>query len=196
MIRIDVLGTPAPKGSGRAMLIGGKARFVAGSSGVNAKKQASFAAAIRERIAVDVFDGSMPTVPLFVDRPLAVAIVFRLARPTGHYGKGGLKSTAPRMPAKKPDVDKCARQVLDVLTGSIFDDDSRIVELLVRKEFARPGLEGATIIVDEWKAPPVFVQTNANGMCPPHTFAGSDHQCAVCLKDFPDRDPRVVRPLL
>lgn len=155
MIRIDVLGVPAPKGSGRAILVGGKARYVAGSSSVNAEKQRSFATALRERIAIDVFDGSVPTVPPFVDQPLAVVIVFRLARPASHWGSGKsagkLKPSAPVVPAKKPDVDKLARHTIDVLTGAIFDDDSRIVELLVRKVYAAPGCEGATILVDEWR---------------------------------------------
>ena len=153
MIRIDVLGSPAPKGSNRAMVRGGRAVFVPGGSKVNAEKQRSFAAAIRERIAIDMFDGAEATSPVFVDRPLAVAIVFRLARPGSHWNKRGcLRPSAPVAPAVKPDADKLARQALDVLTGSVFDDDSRIVELLVRKEYAAPGREGATIVVDEWRS--------------------------------------------
>lgn len=158
MIRLDVLGTPAPKGSGRAMLIGGKARFIAGGSSVNAAKMKSFEMAIRERVMLEIYDGQRwnDAAPHYVDKALAVAIVFRLARPAGHWGTGKhagmLKPSAARTPTTKPDVDKLARQVLDVLTGSVWDDDSRIVELLVRKQYATPGREGALIIVDEWRA--------------------------------------------
>src|SRR5437868_6855849 len=35
MITLDVLGTPAPKGSNRAMVFGGRARFVPGGSKTN-----------------------------------------------------------------------------------------------------------------------------------------------------------------
>jgi len=151
-ISFTVLGTPAPKGSNRAMLIGGKARFVPGGSKVNADKQRSFASAIRDQVALTIGDSSSG--PCFVNRALSVELVFRLARPGSHWSKkhgGGLLAKAPIAPSVKPDIDKLARQVCDVLTGSIFDDDSRIVELVVRKEYADPGREGATITVDEWK---------------------------------------------
>jgi crossover junction endodeoxyribonuclease RusA len=154
MIRFDVLGTPAPKGSGRAMLIRGRARFVAGGSSVNAAKMKSFEAAIRERVGELLGER---TEPCFVDRPLVVGIVFRLQRPAGHWGTGkhagALKPSAPALPTTKPDCDKLCRHVLDVLTGSIWDDDSRIVEIVARKEYAKPGNEGASICVDEWQQP-------------------------------------------
>ena len=146
MIRIDVLGTPAPKGSDRIALRGGKPRFVPGSSKTNAEKQRSFAAAIRDQMALVLGDAPGPC---FVGKPLAVAIVFRLKRPAAHWSKkGGLLPSAPSAPSVKPDVDKLARQAVDVLTGAVFDDDARIVELLVRKEYAAPGREGASIVVD------------------------------------------------
>jgi len=156
MIRIDVLGAPAPKGSGRAMLVRGKARFIAGGSKINAAKMETFATEIRNRVAIDVFDGSLPSVPPYVDRPLVVAIVFRLARPASHWGAGKHAGTlkpkfASALPTTKPDADKLCRHVLDVLTGLLWDDDARVVELLVRKEYAQPGNEGATILVDEWR---------------------------------------------
>ena len=151
MIRIDVLGSPAPKGSNRAMLRGGRAVFVPGGSKVNAEKQRSFASAIRDEI--DRVIGASRSSPVFVDRALAIAIVFRLRRPGSHWSKkGGLLPSAPTAPSVKPDVDKLARHAIDVLTGSVFDDDSRIVELLVRKEYAPPGRDGATIVVDEWRS--------------------------------------------
>lgn len=155
MIRLDVLGTPAPKGSGRAMLIRGKARFIAGGSSVNAKKMKSFEAAIRERVAETLGDSTNACGPCYIGKALVVGIVFRLQRPAGHWGTGKhagkLKPNAPIMPTTKPDVDKLARQVFDVLTGSIWDDDSRIVETMLRKEYAQPGREGALIVVDEWR---------------------------------------------
>jgi Holliday junction resolvase RusA-like endonuclease len=156
VIRFDVLGTPAPKGSNRAMLRGGRAVFVPGGSKVNAEKQRGFSAAIREKIAENASQWGLAQGPAFVRTALSVHIVFRLARPGGHWGSGKnagrLKPGAPLAPATVPDVDKLARHAIDVLTGSIFDDDSRIVELRVLKEYALPGCEGATITVDEWRA--------------------------------------------
>jgi Holliday junction resolvase RusA-like endonuclease len=80
---------------------------------------------------------------------IAVELIFRMARPAGHWGKKGLRPKAPYWPATKPDADKLARATLDSLTGILFDDDSRIVELSVLKRYAAPGQEGASITVRE-----------------------------------------------
>lgn len=151
MIRFDVLGTPAPKGSNRAMMRGGRAVFVPGGSKVNQTKLKSWDVAVRE--AALEAAGSEAIGPTYVGLPLAVSIVFRLARPAGHWSKkpgGGLLPKAPIAPAVKPDADKLARATIDSMHGSVFDDDSRIVELFVRKVYADPGREGASIAVDVW----------------------------------------------
>lgn len=147
-VRFDVLGTPAPKGSGRAMLIGGKARFVAGGSAPNARNLRSWDTAVKQA-ACDAHARSPATSgPVFVATPLRVVIEFRMRRPSGHWCKRGLRASAPAFPASKPDIDKLARATLDSLTGCIFDDDSRIVELTVTKVWAAPVREGATITVE------------------------------------------------
>jgi Holliday junction resolvase RusA-like endonuclease len=149
MIEIDVLGTPAPKGSNRAMVRGGHAVFVPGGSKVNQVKLKSWDVAVREEALEQL---GQRTEPVFVGVPLAVTITFRLARPAGHWSKRhGLKPSAPQFPAVKPDIDKVTRATLDSLSGLVFDDDARIVELVVRKRYAEPGREGAEIRVWEWK---------------------------------------------
>lgn len=149
MIAFDVLGMPAPKGSNRAMLIGGKARFVPGGSKANQHRLKGWDACVR----ADALEALGPCLePKFIGRPLRVELHFRMARPSGHWGKRGLKPSAPIAPATKPDADKLARATLDSLTGLAFDDDSRIVELLVSKSYAAPGQEGARIVVQEWRA--------------------------------------------
>ena len=147
-ISIDVLGTPAPKGSNRAMLRGGRAVFVPGGSKVNQQSLMTWDANVRHSAshALVGLNG-----PVFACVPLAVSIVFRMARPSGHWGKKGLKTGAPQCPSVKPDVDKLARSTLDALSGVVFDDDSRIVRLTVAKEYAKPGNEGASIRVWEFK---------------------------------------------
>ena len=141
MIRLDVLGLPAPKGSGRAMLISGRARYIASSSGANAKKQAAWLRAIQ---------AAAKGVALIAG-PVWVAITFRMPRPAGHYTKRGeLREAAPLNPVVAPDVDKLARLVLDALTGLAFDDDSRVVSLYAGKQYAVPGRSGASITVGAW----------------------------------------------
>jgi len=153
MIVLEVLGTPAPKGSSRAFINKrtGRAILAPSGSAANKGRLRSWDALVREeaqRLAP-------ATAPMFVDKPLAVSITFRLARPSGHWGKGKragqLVPSAPTAPRTKPDADKLARATLDALHGTIFDDDSRIVELLVRKRYAAPGEEGARIAVEEWR---------------------------------------------
>jgi Holliday junction resolvase RusA-like endonuclease len=142
---IEVLGTPAPKGSGRAMLIGGKARHIASGSSVNQKRLRSWDTAVREAAAESV---GPVTVPPFVGEPLSLRIVFRLVRPAGHWGKRGLRPGAPAYPCTKPDLSKLVRATEDTLTGIVYDDDSRIVAVAVEKVYADPGREGATIVVE------------------------------------------------
>ena len=144
VIAFDVLGTPAPKGSARAFYKAGMKRAVIVKD--NSDRQKSWDAAVRDAASSAV--GAL-TSPPFVDTPLEVTIVFRMARPAGHWGKGRnagkLAPRAPRAPRGKPDIDKLARATLDALTGIVFDDDARIVDLMLRKEYALPGREGAWI---------------------------------------------------
>jgi Holliday junction resolvase RusA-like endonuclease len=46
-----------------------------------------------------------------------------------------LRDAAAR-PAKKPDADKLARQLLDAITGVIYADDGQVVSLLCEKHYA------------------------------------------------------------
>lgn len=149
VILIDVLGTPAPKGSNRAMVRGGRAVFVPGGSKTNQEKLKSWDGAVRAAASEIVGDVAAPP---FVDCGLCVSIVFRMARPAGHWGKHGLKPSAPPSPRTKPDIDKLVRCTLDSLIGTCFDDDSRIVRLVATKTYADPGKEGARIEIEEWKS--------------------------------------------
>lgn len=157
MIVLEVLGTPAPKGSGRAMLIGGKARFIASGTGANAKAQGRWSRVVRE--------AALDQPIAFAKTALAVTIEFRMPRLKSHYGTGRnatrLKPGAPIAPAVYPDIDKLVRCTLDAITTrkardrvhyGIIDDDSRIVRLDVTKIYADRGHEGARITVEEWKA--------------------------------------------
>lgn len=147
-VTLTVKGTPAPKGSVRAFYKPGMKRAVVVKD--NNSAQRSWDALVREVASAKVGDTPFPP---FVDKALKVTLIFHLRRPSGHYGTGKkagtLKPSAPRFPRVKPDVDKLARATLDSLTGIVFDDDARIADLVVRKVWAAPGAEGATIIVEE-----------------------------------------------
>lgn len=146
-ITIEVLGVPAPKGSARAMMVGGRPRVIASGSTANQSRLKSWDVALREA-ARDAVGAA--TSPPFVGSPLRLEILFRMRRPSGHWSKrGGLLPSAPRYPATKPDSSKLLRATEDSLNGILFDDDSRIVSTLVDKIYAEPGFEGATITVAE-----------------------------------------------
>ena len=75
---------------------------------------------------------------------VALTLTFRFPRPARHYGTGRnadrLRDTAPTFHTIKPDLDKLTRAVLDALTNVIYDDDSQVVELDVRKAWATDDL--------------------------------------------------------
>jgi Holliday junction resolvase RusA-like endonuclease len=158
MIVLEVLGTPAPKGSGRAMLIGGKARFIASGTGANARTQRQWSKAVRQ--------AALSQPHSFAATPLAVAIEFRMPRRKGDLGTGRnagrIRPSAPIAPSGYPDIDKLTRCTLDALVPrrkagkvveyGIIDDDSRIVRLEVTKVYAAPGCEGARITVEVFTA--------------------------------------------
>ena len=82
--------------------------------------------------------------------PVSVELVFRFARPKGHFNtKGQLKPSAPMHVIVKPDIDKIERSVLDGLTGVLFKDDSQVCCLYALKVYCKEGeLEGCEVIVE------------------------------------------------
>lgn len=146
-IVLDVLGAPAPKGSGRAIVRGGRAVHVASGSDVNKRNLQTWDTAVREAAIRAV--GVNLARPPFVKRALRLTLVFRMRRPGGHYGRDGqLKPSAPAWPLGKPDGSKLQRSTEDALTGIVWDDDSRVVEWLGRKRYASPGEEGARLVIE------------------------------------------------
>jgi hypothetical protein len=158
VIAFEVIGSPASKGSSRAMILGGRAVNVPSGSNKNRDMQKSWAHDVTHAASVAVqathstSDGPTEGVP-FAGQPLLVTVTFRLVRPQGHYGKKGLKDSAPTAPHVKPDLDKLVRCTLDPLEGIVFDGDARIVQLRASKQYANPGQPpGASIRVEVWRS--------------------------------------------
>lgn len=81
--------------------------------------------------------------------PLKVSIVFAIPRPKGHFGKSGLRKSAPARHTGKPDLDNAAKAVLDALTDcQVWKDDSYIFDLRVRKMWTE-GTPGARISIHQ-----------------------------------------------
>lgn len=151
-VTFTVLGTPAPKGSSRAMIKkgkGGKPMAVNVPSGSNANRDAQRSWRADLILAASQAIGDV-TVPPFVGVAIRMKVEFRLKRPAGHYSKatGLLLPSAPEWPIVKPDKDKLMRATKDALKGLVFDDDSRVCESFERKVYADPGKEGAWIRIE------------------------------------------------
>lgn len=148
-LKITVHGTPQPAGSKRAFVINrGKPYQRAVVTDANPK-----AGAWKDQVAQQAGD-TIGIQPLF-RVPLRLALTFYVARPKGHYGTGRnagqLKASAPRYPAKKPDVLKLARGVEDAMTGVVYHDDAQIVEEVLIKRYT-DGAEGVEIEVQALEA--------------------------------------------
>ncbi len=138
-ITLRIPGKPQPGGSKRAFVPKGWTRPVlteANPQAVDWKRtvQAFAMRAAWERI---------------LDGPLRVSMTFIVGRPKGHFGKRGLRPSAPAYPAVKPDVLKLARSTEDALTGIIWKDDALIVVEVLRKMYTMDGKTGALIEVEE-----------------------------------------------
>jgi len=123
---IEVRGTPAPQGSKTVVRAGGKTT----GRPVIVENNRAAVQPWREAVRAE----TQQTVPVPLGGPVFVRITFRLARP-----KSLPKSVT--YPAKRPDLDKLIRAVLDGLTmGGAWTDDAQVVTLLSSKTYgAIPG---------------------------------------------------------
>lgn len=133
MIRIRVNGRPAPQGSKRHV---GAGRMVEASSAVGPWREA-----VRAETQRVIDAGAWP----LTQGPVIGSLIFRLPRP----------ASLPRkvtMPAKRPDLDKLTRAVLDgLVAGGALGDDGQVVDLCARKLYAddlHPA--GCFIILDHY----------------------------------------------
>jgi Holliday junction resolvase RusA-like endonuclease len=86
-----------------------------------------------------------------LETPLAVVVVFYLARPAGHFTTTGKLSKQGRenpYPSWRPDATKLWRAAEDALTGIIWKDDGLIISQGVAKLWAdAPAIPGVDIVV-------------------------------------------------
>lgn len=151
-ITVNVFGTPKAKGSPK-VVTRGRGGVVLPFPRVlhDTPESASWASEVGQAAVMVV---QRTGAAMFVDRALIVRVTFRLIRPAGHFGKKGLKPSAPAYPHTKPDLDKLLRNTMDPLEGVVFDGDSRIAAFDARKVYCEPGEgPGATITVELLEPP-------------------------------------------
>lgn len=124
--RVFVPGVARPQGSKRHV---GNGVMVESSKGLAAYRKA----------LVEGFAEKLVPVPAS-DVDVFVTVVFFYPRPKDHVSQskaGGLKPSAPMFRAKRPDVDKLCRAVLDALqTSGVVFDDGQVVGLSAYKMYA------------------------------------------------------------
>ncbi|MDH3291517.1 MAG: RusA family crossover junction endodeoxyribonuclease [Gemmatimonadota bacterium] len=131
-IQLKVYGRPVPAGSKRGFPIRGKGGKIHVSVTDASSKAKPWQAQVRAE-AAELMAGR----PLIRD-PIQARAMFYLARPKGHFGKRGLRPSAPRYPAVQPDASKLWRAVEDALQGVVYANDAQIVEQWVMKVYGEP----------------------------------------------------------
>lgn len=132
-LTFTVPGDPVTQGSMKAFARGGRA-VVTHDKGPALNHW-------RSRVTLEARRAWGRAAPL--DGPVAVTLVFRLARPKGHYGTGRnaqrVRPSAPALPHTGLDLDKLARAINDALTQAhIWADDSRVCTMTTHKTYAGP----------------------------------------------------------
>ncbi len=121
-----IYGSAQPAGSKRGFVHKGTGRVVIVDDNKKAKPW-------KESIA-EVAGKLMEGRTLF-EGPLSLRVTFFRPRPQGHYGKKGLRASAPKFPITRPDCTKLLRGLEDSLTGVVYRDDSQIVSQFVEKHY-------------------------------------------------------------
>lgn len=128
--QFDVLGDPKGQPRPRAFARHGKVRVYDPATAEGWKS--SIAATVAQPVTRH-------------DGPVGIALVFRFARPKGHYRRNGtLVPTAPMHHTAKPDADNCAKAVCDALTQiGVWRDDAQVARMTAEKRYVcgdeRPG---------------------------------------------------------
>lgn len=145
-VTITVFGTPAPQGSKRAFIAGGRARVIESSH----DRVKSWRQAVIDEVRSEL------TLAGPLAGPLEAEMTFDIKRPKSHYRTGKnahlLKDSAPAYPSGMPDLSKLARSTEDALTEvGLWADDALVVRYArLEKRWAdAPRLPGAVIVVRE-----------------------------------------------
>jgi len=122
--QIDVIGQPVPQGSLR------RTRYTIIHANDEALKL------WRNKVQIEITDN----MPEDWDQTAAVSVVadFRFARPKSHFGKKGLRPSAPKHKTTRCDLDKCIRAISDSMEQAyLVEDDSQIIQWMATKRWMR-----------------------------------------------------------
>lgn len=126
MLTFVAYGHPQPKGSTKAFLPKGWSRPIVTSDNTKNKGWQQLVAEAAS-LAIEL-NGAFQ----LIEAAAVLTVVFYLPRP-----KAIRDRAVPH--TKKPDLDKLVRSVKDALSRVVWRDDSLVVEIFAKKEYARPG---------------------------------------------------------
>ena len=139
-VRFFVPGLPRPGGSKKGFYVPKLRRVVITEDNKRSKDWRATVALVASQTVKEPLEG-----------PLSVRFEFRLPRPKGHFGKRGIRPSAPEYPAVKPDTTKLIRSTEDAMSGIVWRDDAQIVSQVAIKRYAEPI--GAWITVAPMNGP-------------------------------------------
>lgn len=129
VIQFAIPGQPQPKARPRFRVVTpkGAAPFVSTYTDPDTVKNEERIA----RAAQLAMDGAGPIL-----RPVEMLVELRMQIPVSWSKKKQVAAAAGQVRAtKKPDLDNCAKSVLDACNGIVFADDGQVVALTVRKVY-------------------------------------------------------------
>jgi len=125
-------GTPQPQGSKSAIVRGGRAVVVEGRRGKARNAFTEWRATVRIAAAAARGAEAEPFAG-----PVALRVHFSVPRPTS------APKTRRTWAAKRPDLDKLVRAVLDAMTeAAVWGDDAQVVHVVATKDY--PLVDGRT----------------------------------------------------
>lgn len=131
MPTFKVMGSPVPQARPRAFRVGNSVRVYDPKTSKDWKNDVKW----------QVIEQMKKRGLKALDGPIGMSLFFMLRRPQGHYGKRGLRPSAPVHHTKTPDLDNLAKAVKDALSSICYRDDKQIVDLIVRKRYGEePGV--------------------------------------------------------
>ncbi|HKN77114.1 MAG TPA: RusA family crossover junction endodeoxyribonuclease [Candidatus Acidoferrum sp.] len=125
-IRFTVYGRPEPQGSTRAFLPKGWNRAVITTDNAKLKPW-------RQQLSASAIGALAENGGELLAKPSGVrlAVCFYFERPAS-------VSKRRVLPSVKPDIDKLTRALMDALTGTIFEDDAQVTDIVVAKRYGIP----------------------------------------------------------
>ena len=131
---VTIFGSPKPAGSKRGFAFkkGGKQKIAIVDANPHSRNWKLQIAQVcgQQMEGREVFDRKVA---------LEARFVFYVQRPQGHSGKRGLRPSAPPFPVTHPDLLKLARAIEDSMSKVVYEDDSQIVDEILRKRYCQAG---------------------------------------------------------